>query len=296
MKLSISDYVLDASHVAGLYYLYQKLTASAFREQIFYITSGNALGLIKYGAHLPWDDDLDLGFKTDHNMKSYLSFLEWALTMGYVVNFFLRDSNNVKSDSNEWYQEKKLYSLVLEHCTAQVQSTVCNSMTPSELEDVIATRPGDFFFANITFNEKVWQNLLEKVGGKSYFWEGKYLVTPWIDFFPYYQDENGRLQSRFQPYPKSQPSLSATWKKNSVYSLVIYTPLDLIPQTTKFYHGTLDFNCLYKKETLYCHLLDNDILHLEYNEEELDEVQQLVDKYSSKVQQILTIYQTETKS
>ena len=270
----IKPHLIDERFIAGLYLLYSKLTRLKYSENIFYITSGNALGYFKYGCHLPWDDDLDLGFKSDSSFDNYLNFFETCLRENFIVNVYLKSE---KPDTGKWYEDKHLYHLVLDNPLSNKQNANPNSISVNELRSIVKTDPSRFFFGNVTFKLETWQNILKEIDELNlpninqkpldYYWAGKYQITPWIDFLLFFENrESGSLVSHFHPYPKQQPSLSNQLTCHRLYStenelkqysslIKVKIPQNLFHETVKFYFGCYDFNTFFNQETIYCHIL-----------------------------------------
>ena len=306
LKERFSPYIMDPVFVAGIYHLYRQLYAGPYGKQLFYMTSGNSVGYFKYGGHIPWDDDLDLGFydRSSQPFGDYLNFLESALKQGFLVNFYLRDSTVA---SENWWENKKMFSLALEHTGDNIMSCI-------RLREFLTSSAKDFYFANITYNPDNWFKLLKEVSANTntdtkvnnstdtihgvYYWDyaKRHIVTPWIDVMVFLPSNDFLLESHFQPNNMRQPSLSSKWYVQSpfhqdTFGLVSGNfPIDLRVATIKFYKGCLDFNKFYRNETLYCHILSHYRLQHEYNDAELIEIEEIVREFNQKLLYTLQLF------
>lgn len=142
-------------HIAVAYRIFQKLTM--FTQNLFLIPSGNTLGLLKHGGHLPWDDDVDLGFVFQDKQE--------------LVDFV----NTVLGSTRL-------------QCFANFGTNVFKKIEPG-------TELGDLVYFNFSLPLEIYQTIQQDFGCTTkYLWGCGNTIVPWVDVFLFTKD-NEKLVS-----------------------------------------------------------------------------------------------------
>jgi hypothetical protein len=251
-------------------FLYEKVTHS---DKLFWIPSGNSVGFLKYNGHIPWDDDIDIGFQIDNNdFNTYITFLVNSIKKGFIVNLhMMKDENMVDID---WYNNDEVVNLVL-----NTENPSWNHIKETDLRELMRTDPSKLHFGNITLKESVWKNICSKFNFQdAYKWTNKYLVTPWIDIIPFIKKDN-KFYSHVNDLKKSSPPLSIEFDYFNFHTVPGKWPKDLVDCILYQYNEERSYINFLHWDTIYSHVKKNRII-LDYNVE--PELHKFVRAFSNK--------------
>ena len=222
VTISILDACYNPIYIATVWKLYKYLhETSKYSDNLFWITSGNSAGFFKYGGHIPWDDDIDIGFKINNNFDTYIAFLMECIKCNLIVNLHLK--KDINSTAN-WYDNSTVVNLVLD----SRPNPSWNFIKETEFRNLIKENPSKLYFANVTITEFVWKKMINKMGFENaYMWNNKTYATPWIDIIPHIQ-KNNRLIPHFNDNINTLPSFSTDFEFYDFLTVPGKFPLDLL--------------------------------------------------------------------
>ena len=209
-------------HNAIAFKIFEKISEAT--DKLFYMASGNSLGLLKYGGQLPWDDDIDVGFASScSNFSDFFDFVKKVLREN--TDFFVMV--NMTVDGNEVFQ-KLGYDISFE----EFEKTKLQSVN----------------FVNFSIDLEKLQSLhkLEPTAQK-YIWKTGQPVIPWVDVFPFQNLKNNNLIS----HNPLTPSLTAPFIPRQIFNrLTIKMPVDLSFKVFQNYSSCCD------NDKIFCHIKD----------------------------------------
>lgn len=186
LKSILANVTVCPIHVAICYKILEAV--SLLTSQLIYIPSGNSLGLLKYNGHIPWDDDVDVGFASnDTSFADFFNFIEQILQTGLFVCRVHTRLDTSYTDSN-WTLNSKL-------------ETLNQDLTFAEFKKRTLEKT---YFINVCFKENVRCKILSNFESTEYetiYWaDSNNVVVPWIDIFPFQRSVNS-LKSHLIPMP-----------------------------------------------------------------------------------------------
>ena len=129
-------------------YLDEKI---GYADKLFWIPSGNTVGFYKYNGHIPWDDDIDIGFQIEDSFEDYITFLINCIKGGFNVNLhIIVDENKVA----EWYDNNKVVNLVLNN-----KNPSWEHIKESDFRELMRVNPSKLCFGNVTLTEHAWKKI-----------------------------------------------------------------------------------------------------------------------------------------
>lgn len=255
-------FVLDSSYnpifIATLWKLYKYLhETSKYSNNLFWITCGNTAGYFKYNGHIPWDDDIDIGFKITNNYDDYIAFLIECINCGLIVNLHLKKKDD---DKINWYENDTVVNLILD----SRQTPTWNHIRENEFRKLIKTNPSKFHFASVTIHEYYWKKIANNFElDNMYFWGGKSIVTPWIDVIPYF-NQNNVLVPGINDLRKKSPNLSTTLEHYDFLTVPGKFPIDLLQGLLIQYNENRSYVNFLHWDTIFSHVKQNKIV-MQYN-------------------------------
>jgi len=251
-------FVLDSTYnpifIASVWKLYKYLyETSKLRDNLFWITCGNTAGYFKYNGHIPWDDDIDIGFQIINNYDDYISFLIECINKGLIVNLHFEKKED---PTINWYENDTVINLILD----SKPNPSWNFIKESEFRKIIKTNPSKFHFASITINEYPWKKIATRFEfNNSYMWDGKSIVTPWIDIIPYFT-KNNELISNVNDLKKKAPTLSTTFEYYDFLTIPGKFPVNLLQGLLIQYNENRSYLNFLSWDTIFSHVKKNKVI------------------------------------
>ena len=277
----LAQCVLDSSYnpifVATMWKLYKYLHETSKQSgNLFWITCGNTAGYFKYNGHIPWDDDIDIGFVVD-NYDDYISFLIESINKGLIVNLHFEKEEN---PTINWYENDEVKNLILDN----KPNPSWNFIRESEFRKIIRANPSKFHFASVTINEYFWKKIAAKFEfNDSYMWNSKSIVTPWIDIIPYFKKDN-ELIPGINDLKKKSPNLSTTFEYYDFLTIPGKFPVDLLQGLLIQYNGNRSFLNFLNWDTIFSHVKKNKvIMHYKSNHELHKFIRSYITKYNDEI-------------
>lgn len=219
-------------------------------NDIHMFDSGNSLAYLERGVgEFPWDDDIDVGFKTDSNYNSFKELLRKLYNSGLVITLYAKE-NNVNYDN---FASGKRWSDYIIH--KQINS----------LSDIDMITPTNIWFLKVSITPKTWMNIKEKLGipeFKLFFGSSPYEAIPWVDIIPHIPNGDGTYSVKYPRELDINTPLKINNYKERVNGIVItipdnlqeailkYKPLDKYHKQDKIYnHINSKSKMLYYNET-----------------------------------------------
>ena len=258
-------------------FLYEKIEHS---DKLFWIPSGNSVGFLKYNGHIPWDDDIDIGFQIneDNDFDTYITFLVNCIKKGFIVNLHMMKDENSKVD---WYNNDTVLNLVLDNSNISWPH-----IKESDFRNLMKSNPNKLHFGNVTLKESVWTNICNKFNFQNtYKWDNKYLVTPWIDIIPFVKKED-KLYSHVNDLKGSSPPISCEFDHFKFHSIPGKWPKDLVECILYQYNAKRSYINFLHWDTIYSHVKKNRII-LDYGLE--PELHKFVRIFSNKYNEELLL-------
>ena len=239
----IKNHQVDPNYVASLYHLLHKINTPDLNDHLFCGVGETAIGLIKYGEHLPWIDHLDLGFYTEDNHQSLFDFLKKLLYVGDVAS----DDLLVKV---KMFGDDKYYLLMdLAPSETSVPCEGEEKVSINTLINLLSTESGSYHYSSDPCNRDPLHlntpldhiqisykcpSLSNTIHGFKL--EDGAVAKPRLNIYPYY-NVGRRMFSRIELDGDCQTvvSLSLSWKKTVLNKVAINVPIDLRAVTIKFY-------------------------------------------------------------
>ena len=260
-----AQFVLDSSYnpvfIATLWKLYKYLYQTVnYTQNLFWITCGNTAGYVKYHGHIPWDDDIDIGFRITNNFDEYIAFLMECISRGLIVNLHFK--KNMKSDL-EWYDNETTINLIPNN----VPRPEWKFIREADFRKIINTSPTIFYFASITINQISWIKIANKHGfNNPYKWDSESFVTPWIDIIPYIK--TGNVLIPHSELKKTSPNLSINLEYYTFLTVPGKFPVDLLQGLLIQYNENRSFLNFLNWDTIFSHIkTDKLVMKYEENQE-----------------------------
>ena len=216
-------------------------------DNFFFMDSGNTLALCEYydidpDSHIvqyPWDDDIDIGFITDSEFKSYFEFLKQCFKNGIDVWFHERLGNLSDLDTNKkkkfWHKEFN------------------NPVQISSVDDFDRFNSENIWFAKIVLPKDAYDRETSKqnvtINYKFPGHQGADITTPWIDVFPWTQTTENKVQFKYWKYINIIEDLDVSDKTVQVFK----TPIKVADNITKGINKYKTTDKYFKKEKIYNH-------------------------------------------
>jgi hypothetical protein len=196
--------------------------------------SGNALSFDEYNVgEYPWDDDIDIGFKTDENYTEYKEMMKKCLRKGlevYVYKKIVVIPVGKWSDSNN------------------MQNTKIN--TESEVDTY---NKNNIWFIKVTFPLNKFIIIKEKLNIKQNYKFGTsvYDVIPWIDIFPFYNSAPNEYKYLYGNYTDNKVVFKTNTNQiKQINNCNVVVP-ENIQDAIKKYKERVNYN---KKDKIYNHI------------------------------------------
>jgi len=263
-------------------YLYEK---SKYGKKLFWIPSGNSIGYHKYqGSHIPWDDDIDIGFELDNaNHKEYIDFLIESMKRGFIVNLHFK---RVEDDKLDWYENEMSVNLIFD----QDRKPSWNHIRESEFRKLMIDNPSKFYFGNVTLREDCFLKIAKKLGLEEFYkWDNKYLTTPWVDIITYTKQKD-RFVCQLKDKKNKTPTLSTEFKYGDFLTVPGRFPVDLVQGILHQYNEDRSFENFIGWDTIYSHIKNTKKIFHYANELEL---QKFVRAYIKKYNEHLLYYMSK---
>ena len=254
----LAIFVLDSTYnpifIASIWKLYKYLyETSKHRDNLFWITCGNTAGYFKYNGHIPWDDDIDIGFQIINNYDDYIAFLIECINKGLIVNLHFEKKED---PTINWYENDKVINLILEN----KPNPSWNFIKENEFRKILKTNPSKFHFASITINEYSWKKIATRFEfNNSYMWDSKSIVTPWIDIIPYFT-KNNELISNVNDLKKKAPTLSTTFEYYDFLTIPGKFPVNLLQGLLIQYNENRSYLNFLSWDTIFSHVKKNKVI------------------------------------
>ena len=273
--------ILDSSYnpvfIGTTWKLYKYLQEeSKYKNKLFWIASGNTVGFFKYHGHIPWDDDIDIGFEI-HNHGEYIDFLIECINKGFVVNLHLRRENN---DKLNWYENDNIVNLILNN----TENPSWPHIKENEFRQLIREDPTKLYFGSITILEYQWKKIAERLKFDNiYSWNKISITTPWVDVVPYLI-KNNKYIPMTNDNQKIISDLSTTVEYHDFLSISGKFPVNLLDGILHQYNEDRSFNNFIHWDAVYSHIKKNKII-IEYDKEkELHKfIRAFIIKYNDKL-------------
>ncbi|QKF93500.1 hypothetical protein QKU48_gp0042 [Fadolivirus algeromassiliense] len=263
--------------IATLWKLYHFLyERSRYSKNLFWGVCGNTVGYFKYHGHIPWDDDIDIGFEINNNFDEYVDFLIECIKNGFIINLHIKKEDN---DKLNWYENNVIVNLVLDSYTP-----TWSHIKESEFRQMMINNPSKLFFANVTLNEQPWLRIAKQMGlNEFYKWDNKFTTTPWIDVAPYFK-KNNQLIPNVNDIREISPNLSTEFEYHNFMTIPGKFPIDLLEGILQQYNSKRTWNNFMHWDTIYSHIKKTKII-VDYNlEQELHRfIRLFIQKYNDHV-------------
>lgn len=249
-------------------------------DHLFWIPSGNTIGYLKYNGHIPWDDDIDIGFKIINNYDIYVSFLIECIKKGLIVNLHIKkvDNNNLN-----WYENDTVVNLIFDH----VANPSWNFMKESDFRNLLKSTPNKFHFASVTLHEFHWKKICTKLDFTgAYMWNSKSIVTPWIDVIPFIKKDN-KYVPQVTDNKNPTPDISLEMEHHRFLCVPGRYPNNLLSAILSQYNEGRTFINFLHWDTIYSHVKNNKVI-IDYNKE--PELHKFVRAYVIKYNEALLYY------
>lgn len=256
--------ILDATYnpvyVATIWKLYKCIyEKNKLSGKLFWISCGNTAGYFKYHGHIPWDDDIDIGFEIDNVIDDYVDFLVECIKGGFNVNLQMKKENN---DKLNWYENKKVVNLILD----QKNTPAWNHIKVTDFKKLISDDYTQLHFANVTLREGSWIKIAKKFNVENLCkWNNKFLITPWIDVVPHFK-KNDHYSCNVVSLNTIIPDLSTSFDYHSFLTIPGKFPKNILDVLLHQYNGGRSFANFLHWDTIYSHAKNiKTVLH--YNDE-----------------------------
>lgn len=261
-------------YIATVWKMYKYISEKS--DKLFWIASGNTVGYYKYNGHIPWDDDIDIGFHTDDYFSNYIDFLEICIKDRFIVNLHMKKDYN---DNNTiWYENDKVVNLLLD---SDKNNPPWNHIKVSELRKIMKNNPDRLYFGNITMKDSKWLKLSKKLEiDELYRWTGNHLVAPWIDIIPHCQ-KNNSLVCHLK-------GLNADLSTEFIYKDFLGVqgkfPINLLDAILYQYNEKRSFDNFITWDTIYSHIKNTKMI-FQYNQypELLIFIKEYIKKYNQEL-------------
>ena len=198
----IKDATINPKYHAVLW----KLLLCIIDENFILMDSGNSLAHAEYNVgQYPWDDDIDIGYKTDEKYMEYFKFLKHCINLGLEV----------------W-----IYGKVDKGLVGWTKNREDEQMT---LENADKFNKDNIWFSKITIPNTKYDELCKKIKlTDKYYFSQKIPAAPWIDLFPWTKnDTDNKLASLYPTELKIAKFLIDNKEKSNIYGIDINKPSNL---------------------------------------------------------------------
>lgn len=287
INANLVDIVLDSSYspvfTGTLWKLYKYLNeTSKYSNNFIWIPSGNSIGFLKYNGHIPWDDDIDIGFQINDNFDTYITFLIECINKGFIVNLHI---TKVDDDTINWYDNDKTVNLILDSRSDPNWSFI----KVNDFRNMLKEHPSRFHFASVTLQEIYWKKICNRFDFNPYMWNGQSVVTPWIDIIPFIKNDDMFI-SHINDLKKSTPPISTSLEYYNFLTVPIKFPKDLLPAILQQYNAKRSYINFIHWDTIYSHVKKNKII-LDYNIE--PELHKFIRAYANKYNDSLLYFMNQ---
>ena len=256
--------ILDSSYspvfTGTLWKLYKYLDEHVkYADNLIWIPSGNTIGYLKYNGHIPWDDDIDIGFKVTNNYDVYISFLLECIKKGLIVNLHI---TKVDNDDLNWYENDIVVNLIPDN----VANPSWSFMKEADFRNILKNNPSKFHFASVTINEYKWKKICTRLDfTDTYMWNSKSVVTPWIDVIPFIKKDN-KYVPQLSDKKNPTPDLVGEVEHHRYLTVPGRFPINLLPSILSQYNSNRTFINFMHWDTIYSHIKSNKVV-IDYNKE-----------------------------
>lgn len=271
--------ILEASYeplyIATIWKMYKYLYEnSKFGQKLFWISCGNTIGLLKYNGHIPWDDDIDIGFEIDNGFNEYIDFLIECIKIGFIVNLNFKKQHGKELS---WYNNVASINLIFDHD----KTPIWEHMREMDFRKLMNKNPNDFYFANITLREECWLKIAARFNMKEiYKWNGEHITTPWMDVIPHVKKNNQYHCHLIDP-TKNIPHLSTKFDYHNFLTVPGKFPVNLMQVILNQYNEDRSYINFKYWDTIYSHVKNTQIiLHYDNNHELHKFVRVYIDKFN----------------
>lgn len=261
----LAQFVLDSSYnpifIATSWKLYKYLYETVnYTQNLFWITCGNTAGYFKYNGHIPWDDDIDIGFRITNNFDEYIAFLMECISKGLIVNLHFKKD---KKSNLKWYDNDMIINLIHDN----VPNPNWKFIKETDFRNIINANSTHFYFASITIDQIPWRKIANKHGfSGTYMWDSESIVTPWIDIIPYIKKDN--ILVPHSDLKMTSPNLSINLEYYTFLTVPGKFPVDLLQGLLIQYNENRSYLNFLNWDTIFSHIKnDKIIMKYEVNQE-----------------------------
>ncbi len=275
----ISEASYNPKYIATIWKLYKYLhEKNKYSKYLFWMSSGNTVGWYKYNkSHIPWDDDIDIGFEVNGSYDEYINFLISCIHDGFIVNLHVRKVDDYKGN---WYDNDSVVNLLLD----SDGNPPWNHMKESTFRNLMKTNPSKLLFGNITLREECWLKIAKKLHlDELYKWDGDYLTTPWLDVFPYVKKDNKYTCS----FSGVNMDLSTEFSYHDFLTVPGRFPNNLLDAILYQYNEKRSFENFITWDTIYSHVKKTKMI---FQYKEYPELLKFVKAYIKKYNQYLLTF------
>lgn len=284
INVNLMQTILDSSYnpvfTGTTWKIYKYLDeTSKYKDNLMWIPSGNTIGFFKYNGHIPWDDDIDIGFKIHNNFDDYVTFLVECIKKGFIVNLHMMGN---KDEKLNWYENDVVANLILDSTTSPSWSHI----KESDFRKLLKTNPNKFHFGSVTIKEHLWAKICKKLDfTDTYLWSTKSIVTPWVDVIPYIKKDNKYI-SNINDNQKSSMDMTIDFEFYKFLGVPGKFPTNLLTGILHQYNENRSYLNFMHWDTIYSHVKKIKVI-IDYNKE--PELHKFVRAYVSKYNEELLL-------
>jgi hypothetical protein len=191
-------------------------------KDIHMFDSGNSLAFLERGVgEFPWDDDIDVGFKTDLNYNSFKELLKRLFNTGLVITLYGKE-DSVNYDNFE--SGKKWSNYIIQK---QIKS----------LSDIDMITPTNIWFLKVSITPETWMSIKQKLGipeFKLFFGSSSYEAIPWVDIQAHIPNSDGIYSVKYPREFGNLTPLEITNKTETINGVNITVPNNLQKAILKY--------------------------------------------------------------